>query len=267
MKTTRFYTSLTTLIFSASITIASAAWTPPVNPNAGTIDSIRAELRTDFAAKNYEDALAKHVWYHENALKYGVGQGGVRLSFVLNDWLKLGRAYPPALEKLKSIQNDLEKQLSTGKGDTGQFHDFSSINRLFDEVKRTSDLFILLDEKSPVLAGKVFHIAQPALVTAKEYTLCGKYIQSERAYRQAVDGFRAAEKFEANLPQNGRKPPSYARPSFSNACSTLVALLVKNNRLDEAKKIAADAAKELDDADFKAQLERALKGEVPQPWP
>ncbi len=250
-----------------SVLSASAVWTPPTDPKPETIDAIRAELRTDFASKHYEEALAKHVWYHENALKYGIGQGGVRLSFVLSDWLELGKAYPPALQKLKSIQDGLEKQLSDGQGEFRQFHDFSSINELLKEVKRTSDLFVLLDEKYPAQAEMVFHVALPALVTTKNYALCGKYIQTDKFYQSAVENFRTSSKFEAEHPRVGPANFSFSKLSFTNKCCTLVALLVKNNRLDEAKKVVADAAKEFDDADFKVQLQKALKGEVPPPWP
>lgn len=259
--------SLWAVIAALSVISANAAWTPPTDPKPETIDALRTEFRADFTAKRYEDALAKHVWYHENALKYGIGQGGVRLSFVLSDWLALGEAYPPALEKLKSIQNGLEKQLAAGKGDAQQFQDYSAINKPLKEVKRTSDIFVLLDEKYPAQAKMFFHIALPALVTAKEYALCGKYIQTDKFYQSAVENFRSMLKFESEHPRVGPRNQSFAKQSFPNRCCTLVALLVKNNRLDEAKKVAADAAKEFDDADFKAQLEKALKGEVPPPWP
>jgi hypothetical protein len=243
-----------------------AAWTPPADPKPETIEAIRAELGKDLAAKQYDDALAKHVWYHENALKYGTGQGGVRLSFVLSNWLELGKAYPPALQKLKAIQDGLEKQLSDGKGGFQQFHDFSAINKLLNEVKRTSDIFLLLDAKYPAQARIDFQAGLPALVTAKEYALCGKYLQPEQFYKSAADNFRYMLKFEAEHPAPG-PAKSFAKQNFPNQCSTLVALLVKNNRLEEAKKFAAEGAKEFDDAAFKTQLEKALKGEVPPPWP
>ena len=61
-------------------------WSPPKNPN---VDTIRAEAQQDRKEGRYEVALQKHIWYHENALQLGKGQGGVRLSFVLSDWLEL----------------------------------------------------------------------------------------------------------------------------------------------------------------------------------
>src|SRR4051812_22582627 len=49
----------------------------------------------------YQQALERHIWYHENALKYDQAQFGVRLSFALSDWAELGKVYPPAKVALR----------------------------------------------------------------------------------------------------------------------------------------------------------------------
>jgi len=245
-----------------SVSSATAAWTPSSTPIPTTV---LREAQADFKAGRYEDALDRHVWYHDNALKFDKGQAGVRLSYALISWVELGKAYPPAKAKLKAIQDGLEKQLAQGKGDFQLFHDFYSINRAFNEGNRTTAVFVALDEKNPELAKRVFQAALPALVSSQEYTLCGKYIKAEQFYQKAVESYRVTLKIESDNPALGKT--NFAKQYFTNTNCLLVALLVKNNRLDEAKKVAADAAKEFDDADFKAKLEKALKGEVPPPWP
>jgi hypothetical protein len=55
--------------------------------------------------------------------------------------------------------------------------------------------------------------------------------------------------------------------SFRNETATLVAILSVNDRKIEASEIATLAKKELDDAEFHKELERALAGNVPVPWP
>ena len=77
-------------------------WIPAQNPD---VDAIRAEAQQDRRAGRYEIALKKHIWYHENALKLGIGQGGVRLSFALSNWPALGEVYPPALGKMRQIRD------------------------------------------------------------------------------------------------------------------------------------------------------------------
>ncbi len=72
---------------------ADAGWAPPENPDP---QDILAQAKQDTASGRYEDALAKHLWFHENALEYRSSLYGVRLSFALGDWTKLSHVYPLA---------------------------------------------------------------------------------------------------------------------------------------------------------------------------
>src|SRR3954462_5851261 len=83
---------------------------------------------------DYEGALAKHVWFHDNALKVRPSYYGVRLSFALSDWIKLGKKYPKALEKLKSIRDEKTAKLLAGDSNRELFHDVESINQHLNEI-------------------------------------------------------------------------------------------------------------------------------------
>src|SRR4051794_1771272 len=73
-------------------------------------DAKRLEEQGDFSG-----ALAKYIWFHDNALKSDPSLGGVRLSYALRDWIKLGKQYPEALERLKSIRDEkTEKIVASG---------------------------------------------------------------------------------------------------------------------------------------------------------
>jgi len=65
----------------------------------------------------------------------------------------------------------------------------------------------------------------------------------------------------------GQNLLSFNDKSFTNKITTLVALLVVNDRQPEAQKVASDARNESSDASFHAKLDDALKGNVPEPWP
>jgi hypothetical protein len=45
----------------------------------------------------YEEALADLVWFHHNALLESRAWSGVRRSYALYDWIRLGELYPPAM--------------------------------------------------------------------------------------------------------------------------------------------------------------------------
>ncbi len=134
MKLDRIFMVITTLTICTSVTLASD-WTPPDNPDP---QSILNEAQSDARAKRYEIALAKHVWFHENALKINQAMSGVRLSFALSYWKGLGQEHPPALEKLRQIRDELAAKANDGMDIGSGFHDLASINKTLDEDSKSS---------------------------------------------------------------------------------------------------------------------------------
>ena len=244
-------------------TVVNAKWVPSPNPDPS---QILDEARDDACEHRYEDALAKHVWYHKNALKYRPSHYGVRLSFALSYWYSLGKSYHPALEKMKSIRDETEENIKSGGNPCLLFDDFRSINGVLGERGRTVSLFKWLDKNKSNVARDVFRFARPTLVREKEYILCGKYIDAEVDYHQFVDSFKSYKKMAEN-PEMDESLGDFAVNSFLNDVSTLVALLVVNNQEKEAREIVSSAKKELDDPMFYETLEKASRGIFPAPWP
>jgi len=250
-------------VLSLSMTgFVNAEWTPPQKPNP---DKILEEAKTDADAERYEDALAKHVWYHQNALKYKPVLAGVRLSYALGDWVKLGAAYPPALEKVKSIRDEAGANIRAGKASFESFQDYTAINKCLNEGEKTKDLFIWLDTNNPTAAREVYDLAQPALIKAKEYRVCGRYVNPESSFHSIRNTYRTTQRAARDL-KSDRLQDS-AGKMFSSQAATLVALLALTERKVDADRIAVEAAKEWDDPMFKQQLEKARNGELPRPWP
>ena len=248
--------------------LSAAGWTPPKNPDP---NKILTEAQEDTRAGRYADALAKHVWFYENALAYAPAMYGVRLSFALSYWVSLADAYPPALTKLESVRDTAATRVREERNPQSAFHDFASINRELKEQQRTTDLFLWLDSKRPDAARQVFGIAEPALVEAKEYKVCGKYLDPDESFDLMVNVYRENKRM-AHDPATGigdssRMLDRFADKSFSNGVSTLVGLLVLNDRKADADRIAAEALKESDNPELKALVGRALKGELPPRWP
>jgi len=160
--------TFTLLTFLMNLTLL-AAWTPPENPNP---QQILDEAQSDAKAGRYEDALAKHVWFHENALRVDPSYYGVRLSFALADWVKLGSQYPKALEKLREIRDEKDAKLRGGLRDRDLFDDVASINQYLGESTRTVSLFKELHSANPQFAQDSFELAVEALVEAGEFSLC-----------------------------------------------------------------------------------------------
>jgi len=150
-----------------------AEWEPPAKPDP---DAILEEARTDVRARRYEDALAKHLWFHRHALEYRKSLYGVRLSFALSNWHQLGKEYPTAMVELKKVRDQARKRVVSAKKDIREpFHDMSSINKYLGDQKQTANVFIRLDKNSPKLAATVYGIAEPDLIEEKN-TKCAANI-------------------------------------------------------------------------------------------
>jgi hypothetical protein len=241
-------------------------WTPPENPNP---QKIYDEARADINAGQYANALAKYVWFFQSALKYDPAQKGVRVSFALVSWAKLGESYPPALDKLKAVRDEAGQNVRQGKDALNAFGDFVAIDDTLKDYNKISELFIWLDANKPDLARAVFNSTQhqllPALVREKQYQLCGKYIDANSSFDKILNLYRTTTKHAAT--QNDTSLKNFEDKYFINRTTTLIALLSVTDRKADAQQIADRISKESDLPEFKAEIQKALTGEIPPPWP
>lgn len=239
-------------------------WLPPDSPDPRAILN---EAREDHTAGRYHLALAKYVWFHNHALEHSPSLSGVRLSFALADWLKLADEFPPAMTELKQVRERAEARFRRSGGDFAAFHDFASLNRHLGEEARTAEAFKLLDRMDSEAARRVYRLAERALLSQSEYGICGKYIEPEVQLAEAVHAYRITRDHEAQRAPTGRRPPPVARRFFVQDVATLIALVVQDDRHQQAQEVFDAAIGELDDEPFRAALYAAMTGHFPEPWP
>lgn len=248
----------------ALITGCNKSWTPPKNPNP---DKIFGEAKADAQNGKYADALAKHVWFFQNSLKYEPALYGVRLSYALSDWIELGKVYPPALEKLKAVRDEAGTNVRNGKNVRDNFADFESINKELSDDSKTVDLFVWLDSNQKDSAKAVFDLAQPALIKSKQFPLLGKYIQNPfKSFEDAVGDYEMNARL-AKDPKFGKRVQDFADKKFIKDTTTLIALLVVTDRKSIAETIVKEIKQQPDLPKFDQEIQKALTGEVPPPWP
>ncbi len=261
-----------TILFALTVLLPATGladdWTPPENPDPS---AILQEIGTDTRRGNYKVALAKQLWFHENAVKLQPGQSGVRLSFALSSWLALGEVYPPALTKLREVRDKTEKTIrdeNRVRVRFTDFHDVVALNRTLRQETRTADLFKWLVEADAEDAKRMYVVAEAALIKQKEYELCGQHIDTEkdtsRIQRGYTSGLKMAKRF-------GKQYQDFVEKDLVNKAAMLVAILVRNDRLPEAKQVAEDVKTTVKDSRLLAKLDKALDsaftGTVPTPWP
>lgn len=134
---------------------------------------IISELAVLTKSGKYQEALDKHIWFHE-ASKEMSGMGGVRLSFALGLWKKLAKRYPPALEALVELRNSKRDVLLNGNGTFDEFHDLSEINRELEETYDTASVFMQIYKNDPEQSRAYYNLVEDFLVAQKEYEVCGE---------------------------------------------------------------------------------------------
>ena len=156
---------------------SAETWSPMFAP--GEKPDMQKILKdaTDFMNKGqYEEALQRHIWYHNHALEYDQGQTGVRLSFALADWIELGRHYPRAKQAMVEIRDRDTAKILSGGGSFNLFMDVHGINQYLGEDDATYALFKSIEQSDPQLAGQCYFVMESMLAQKGEYETCRKYI-------------------------------------------------------------------------------------------
>jgi hypothetical protein len=242
------------------------SYTPPPHPDP---QKIMYEAAADTRAGRYKDALAKNIWYRNNALRYQPSLLGVRDSFALMYWSELAGKHPPAMKKLKAIRADAEKQVRGNKAgeqaEVSAFLTVLSINDGLKEEQKNVELFKWLDTHNSTAATRVYPATEQNLIHAGEYALCGRYMDADNSYQRILDSYQQMKK----MPGSASNPQlmDFAVKNFSNQSATLVAVLAINNRNDEADQVASKAAREIHNPEFATLLAEAKNGKVPARWP
>ena len=122
---------------------------------------------------HYEEALQRHIWYHNHEREFGDSyQNVVRITSALSDWVELGRRYPKAKEALIEIRDQDTHRLADGKGYADLFTDVQAINRELGDDDATYVLFKTIREKDPKLAQQCYFWVENLLVAKGEYQWC-----------------------------------------------------------------------------------------------
>lgn len=173
---------------------------------------------------------------------------GVRLSFALNNWVKLGSKYPPAHKALVKIRDEKTKGLIAGKKNRDFFHDVVSINRVLGKPRKTEELFVLIDEGQPEAATEYWGIAKDAVIEAKKYELAGKYMKNSLgAYEEVKDRYDENVKLYDHPQIGGAEFKKYTESSFVDECVQLIEVCLAVKKKIEANAIQQKALGVLDD--------------------
>jgi hypothetical protein len=244
----------------SSDTASAETWSPSLAPGERPDPNrIHAEAKTLAAQGQYEEALQRHLWYHNHALEFGVGQGGVRLSFALSAWIELGRKYPKARQALVEIRDRKTRELTEGRGSFDLFQDVASINGYLQDEDATFALFKTVLEKDLGLAKQCFILAEDLLVKKGEYALCLSFIPDPGVKFGGIFRSWKSDQDIARINPKLNHPDFHkgAEDRFVTKTCQLIEILVGTGRKVEAEKIREQALTFLDDPRLKSAISDA----------
>jgi hypothetical protein len=226
----------------------------PVSPA-----EVLKRARACAAAHDYENALTDYEYFFDHAMD-GESRSlyGVRHSYCLDEWSKLGERFPKARLRLQmKAQEALTSFEQSRLGE--KFHDFVSISRYLGDEKLAIDQFLLYHARDRQLAAGAVHFVWERLVAAKLWQVCAEYLREPNA-RYA----RALTKFDVSMAAC-RDDPSLGGGNFAQQISGWYIRDVSNLLLVLEHTGQADAATHLRDlmsADMGARGRPELVGRV-----
>jgi hypothetical protein len=113
----------------------------PQNFASEDVDQALADAQQFKLEGKFEQAVERHLWYHENALKYAPAHYGVRLSFALSAWAELGTVYPKALDALRLTRDNALATYRMDPSDSLLLGEVMSLNFCLNDIRSAKELF------------------------------------------------------------------------------------------------------------------------------
>lgn len=238
--------------------LPAAAWVPPADPDP---DKILRDAVDDRIAGRYEDALAKQLWFHHEALRYRRSLSGVRLSFALAFWADLAELYAPAKAALVKTRDEAAQAVREGRSAEDNFDDLVAIDRELDDPLATVSVFLEVEKRDPKLAKALAGHAVDALIDAKYYDIAARYVDVETQMKLAKGTY---ENMKSRTPAaSGVDFAALTEGFYASRAGRLVAMLVLANRKPEAEALAREALTVSGSEKVKSSVDAALEGQVP----
>ena len=150
------------------------------------------EARAAVKAGDYALALERYERFFDRAL---LDQGnennyyGVRLSYCLDEWSRLGKKYPVGLARLETKATEALAAFEKS-ADYEKFHDYKSIQNYLGRMEMVLSQFEQYHNSKPELALAVLDFMWNYLIEAKRWEICSAYLDDyESRYKRALHKF------------------------------------------------------------------------------
>lgn len=129
----------------------------------------------------HEEALEAFIWFYQHALDEDPSLEEMRY-YLIGMWVELGKAYPKALDALRTIRSEKTDALLGGENDREVFWDIVIIDAELGNTAATYQFYIALAEAWPAFASECALIAMPAIVEAQDYALAASLMPAAEPF-------------------------------------------------------------------------------------
>lgn len=201
------------------------------------------ETKALINSRKYPEALERCLWFHNHALEKAPSMSGVRLSFALSDWKKLGDVYPPALKAMMDVRDKKTTQVIEGDKETSNlFKDVVALNRTLGVPKKSVILFETILKTNPTLAKRSWYLIKNTLFDEKRYDLIKDFIGNPLSeYSVVFENYKRDTTMFSKMKVSQAQLKSFAENKFVESSLQLIdfSFAMKDN--DSAKEIQQKA--------------------------
>jgi hypothetical protein len=207
------------------------------------------EARAAAKAGDFSLALSNYERFFDRALQ---DQGedneyyGVRLSYCLDEWARLGEKYPEARVRLEAKARDALGAFEA-TSNPEKFHDYQSIQDHLEQKELVFSQFIAFHESRPDLARVALRFMWNRLVEAKRWDVCASYLDdSESKYKKALYKFDQSMEVCGSDPSlGGEEFADQIKGWYVRDVGNLLSALRNTGRLEAASRLEASIASDL----------------------
>lgn len=167
---------------------------------------VLTEARAAAKAGDYALAVDKYELFFDRALldqSEDENLYGVRLSYCLIEWARVGERFPPARKRLEAKAVEVLAAYEATR-DPASFRDYQAILERLGQSDRVMQQFIRYHESNGELARPAMRAMWDRLVEAQRWDLCAAYIgDPEDRYRQALWLFDGLMEMARECPDMG----------------------------------------------------------------
>ncbi|MBC3908104.1 hypothetical protein [Undibacterium umbellatum] len=210
------------------------------------------KARQAHAAQEYESSLVSYEWFFDHALDEDQATlYGVRLSFCLFEWARLGQEYEPARIRLEQKFEHSILALEQSRNPV-YFHDYAAIGACLNQQETVLEKFIGYHQADPKLAKEIVHFIWDELVSSPHIAVCATYIDDALAfYEDKLEKHDETLKICATMPELSNDDFMQGMwDRFIKDVTNIIKVLRATGRAEEAVAVIAKAKADLEERNY-----------------